>query len=160
MRKIGSRQLKRLRGLGFVLVDLAGVLLVATRLELLDAVFGLLFLGLAGGVVIGSHQLSILCVTIGAIVPHLRVQSHSEATSTHEREIFLGNLGMGDHDEALKKDLARELAECVSHPDLFTMDARTMEICERWGSLCHRLYHAYQECALGEIETGAGVGAE
>jgi len=92
----------------------------------------------------------------------LLTQMHRDfqrASEWYRAEDFVGD-AIGDHDEALKKDLARELAECVSHPDLFTMDARTMEICERWGSLCHRLYHAYQECALGEIETGAGVGVE
>jgi alkylation response protein AidB-like acyl-CoA dehydrogenase len=66
---------------------------------------------------------------------------------------------IGEYDEALQKDLARELADCVAHPNLFAMDAKTAEVCERWGSLCHRLYHAYQECALREVETGAGITA-
>ncbi|HSV97249.1 MAG TPA: acyl-CoA dehydrogenase family protein [Spirochaetota bacterium] len=66
---------------------------------------------------------------------------------------------IGDCDEALKKDLARELADCVARADLFSMDAETMDICGRWGSLCHRLYHAYQECALREVEEGAEVAA-
>jgi hypothetical protein len=57
--EVGTRQLEGLCSLGLVLVDLARVLLVPTRLELFDAVLGLLFFGLARCVVIGSHQISL-----------------------------------------------------------------------------------------------------
>src|SRR4051794_9813454 len=53
--EVGARQLERLRGLGLVLVDLAGVLVVTTGLELLDAVFVELLVGLAWGVVVSRH---------------------------------------------------------------------------------------------------------
>src|SRR4051794_36077605 len=55
VREVGAGQLERLRGLGLVLVDLAGVLVVTTGLELLDAVFVELFVGLAWGVVVSRH---------------------------------------------------------------------------------------------------------
>ena len=53
--EVGAGQLERLGGLGLVLVDLAGVLVVTARLELFDALLGLVFLGLARGVVVGRH---------------------------------------------------------------------------------------------------------
>ena len=55
--QVRARQLERLGGLGLVLVDLAGVLVVAARLELLDALLGLVFLALARCVVVGRHRL-------------------------------------------------------------------------------------------------------
>ena len=39
------------------------------------------------------------------------------------------------------------------------MDEKTMEICARWDSFCHGLYHAYQDIALAEVESGVAVKA-
>ena len=58
VREVGAGQLEGLGGLGLVLVDLAGVLVVPPRLELLDALFALVFLGLARCVVVSCHVLS------------------------------------------------------------------------------------------------------
>jgi len=54
-------------------------------------------------------------------------------------------------DENLIKDLGAEMQELVAWPNLFTMDDATMEVCSKWDAFCHRLYHAYQDCALEEV---------
>lgn len=59
-------------------------------------------------------------------------------------------------DPALVADFAREIEELLSVPHLFEMNARTLEICERWDDYCARLFHAYQDQALAEAE-GAAV---
>src|SRR6476619_5869442 len=56
--QVGAGELEGLSGLRLVLVDLAGVLVVPARLELLDRLFGLLVVVLARGVVIGRHPRS------------------------------------------------------------------------------------------------------
>jgi len=48
--------------------------------------------------------------------------------------------------------LANEMTELLAHPDLFTIDERTLEVCERWDSFCGDLYHVYQDIALAEVE--------
>src|SRR3954465_13074406 len=55
VREVRARQLEGLGRLGLVLVDLAGVLVVTARLELFDALLGLVFLVLARCVVISRH---------------------------------------------------------------------------------------------------------
>lgn len=50
--------------------------------------------------------------------------------------------------------LGAEMEELVAHPSLFAMDEATFTVCSRWDSFCHRLYHAYQDCALQEVERG------
>lgn len=54
--------------------------------------------------------------------------------------------------EGIIAPLADEMAELLAHPDLFTMDERTLEVCERWDEFCGDLYHAYQDLALTEVE--------
>jgi len=49
--------------------------------------------------------------------------------------------------------LGAEMEELVAHPSLFAMDEATFAVCSRWDSFCHRLYHAYQDCALQEVES-------
>jgi len=49
--------------------------------------------------------------------------------------------------------LASEITELVHHPDLVTMDEKTRNICRRWDSFCSRLFHAYQDLALADVET-------
>ncbi len=60
-------------------------------------------------------------------------------------------------DKNIIKGLAEEMADITAHPNLFSMDEATMEIAERWGAFCHRLYHAYQDLALAEVESGVPV---
>jgi hypothetical protein len=54
--------------------------------------------------------------------------------------------------EQLVMQLGAEMELLVGHPDLFTMDDATLDVCGRWDSFCQKLYHAYQDCALQEIE--------
>ncbi len=56
-------------------------------------------------------------------------------------------------DTAAVSELSLEINELVRHPDLLTMDERTRDICRRWDSFCHRLFHAYQDMALAEVMT-------
>ena len=46
---------------------------------------------------------------------------------------------------------AEEIEALVAHPSLLEPDAETRNICERWDSLCHRLFHAYQDAAHAEV---------
>jgi hypothetical protein len=57
--------------------------------------------------------------------------------------------------EALIGELSGDITELVSHPDLFQMDEKTMEVCRRWDAFCHRLFHAYQDLALREVTESA-----
>ena len=56
-------------------------------------------------------------------------------------------------DEKLVSDLGAEMRELVAWPSLFTMDEATMKVCGRWDAFCHRLFHAYQDCALHEVSS-------
>jgi alkylation response protein AidB-like acyl-CoA dehydrogenase len=49
-------------------------------------------------------------------------------------------------------ELVAEMKELVEHPSLFTADAKTLEVCRRWDSFCHRLFRAYQDAARVEVE--------
>ncbi len=53
--------------------------------------------------------------------------------------------------EVLVNDLGNEMEELTSHPNLFSMDQKTYDICSRWDSFCHRFYHAYQDAALEDV---------
>jgi hypothetical protein len=44
-------------------------------------------------------------------------------------------------------DLGAEMRELVAWPSLFTWTDATMDVCSRWDAFCHRLFHAYQDCA-------------
>src|SRR3954451_8282273 len=67
VRQVGAGELEGLACLSLVLVDLPGVLVVPTSLELLEPVLVLLFLGLARCVVIGCH--SSLLLPSPSVVP-------------------------------------------------------------------------------------------
>ena len=55
-------------------------------------------------------------------------------------------------DPTVINELAGEIVELVRHPNLVTMDDKTRDICRRWDRFCHRLFHAYQDFALMEVE--------
>ncbi len=57
-------------------------------------------------------------------------------------------------DPVLVKELGEELKDLVSHENLFTMDDKTLEVCRRWDSFCHRFFHAYQDMAMAEVFAG------
>jgi hypothetical protein len=54
-------------------------------------------------------------------------------------------------DEAVVMEMGSEMEDIISHPNLFGMDQETFDICSRWDSFCHRLYHEYQDNALKEV---------
>ena len=56
---------------------------------------------------------------------------------------------------AAVEDLANELKELVSYPDLFQMDEKTLEAAGQWEDFCRRFFHAYQDLALAEVMSGA-----
>jgi alkylation response protein AidB-like acyl-CoA dehydrogenase len=58
-------------------------------------------------------------------------------------------------DDRLVAELSEEITELVSHPGLFSMDEKTIEICRRWDSFCHKFFHSYQDLAL-KITDAAG----
>jgi len=64
---------------------------------------------------------------------------------------FVGEILAGCNPERVE-ELAREMEALVSHPGLEQPDDRTRRICKRWDRLCHRLFHAYQDTALAEVE--------
>ncbi len=64
---------------------------------------------------------------------------------------FIKDLLTGAAPEVIK-GYSAEIEELVSHPSLFTSDEKTLDVCRRWDSFCHRLFHAYQDCALAEVE--------
>ena len=64
---------------------------------------------------------------------------------------FVRNILTGANENEIVS-LGAEMDEIIAHPSLFTMDEKTMDVCERWDEFCHRLFHAYQDVALGEVE--------
>jgi len=64
---------------------------------------------------------------------------------------FIKNILSGT-DVKLMDELALEMDELISYNDILTMNEKTIAICEQWDSFCHRLFHAYQDQALEEVE--------
>jgi alkylation response protein AidB-like acyl-CoA dehydrogenase len=60
-------------------------------------------------------------------------------------------------DSAVKESLGKEAGALVAHPNLFSPDEQTLEVCRRWDRFCHELTHAYQDAALSEVMTGLTV---
>lgn len=48
--------------------------------------------------------------------------------------------------------LSKEMQDLISGPDLNQMSEDIIEKCRQWDKLCHRLFHAYQDLALYEVE--------
>ncbi len=72
------------------------------------------------------------------------------ASSWYAPAEFVRNILAGADEEIVKK-LGAEMEELVAHPNLFIMDETTLDVCRRWDSFCHELYHAYQDSALREV---------
>ena len=51
----------------------------------------------------------------------------------------------------LVADLEAEIEALVAHPDLLENNPATLDICRQWDDFCHRLFHAYQDLALDEV---------
>lgn len=54
--------------------------------------------------------------------------------------------------EALVRQLSAEIEPLVAHPSLVAPGDDTLDVCARWDELCDRLFHAYQDVAVSEIE--------
>ena len=57
-------------------------------------------------------------------------------------------------DESRVLELGAEMDDLIGHQSLFAMDEKTLEACRRWDAFCQELFHAYQDCALAEVEAG------
>lgn len=55
-------------------------------------------------------------------------------------------------DKATLDEMSSDISEIVAYPNLFQLDEKTVDMCRRWDALCHRLFHAYQDLALTEVE--------
>jgi hypothetical protein len=64
---------------------------------------------------------------------------------------FVSNVLSGANPSIIK-ELGNELEAYVSHPNLITMDEKTLEITRKWDDYWHRFFHAYQDIAMDEIE--------
>jgi alkylation response protein AidB-like acyl-CoA dehydrogenase len=56
-------------------------------------------------------------------------------------------------DRKLVADLAEEIDMLTAHPNLTENTAKTRAICQQWDVFCHRLFHAYQDLAVAEINS-------
>ncbi len=84
----------------------------------------------------------------------LLMQVHRDcrrAASWCQPSRFVENI-LGGSDPGLVAELGREMDELVSHPDLLQLNDTTIAVCARWNDFCRRLYHAYQDRALAEVE--------
>jgi alkylation response protein AidB-like acyl-CoA dehydrogenase len=84
----------------------------------------------------------------------LLTQMHRDfqrASEWYDSKLFVANILRGSEQKVID-ELSQEMAELLSHPNLFIMDEATMQVCERWDKFCHNLYHAYQDLALKEVE--------
>ncbi len=52
---------------------------------------------------------------------------------------------------SIRAEFIEEIEEVVAHPSLTENNDKTIEICDKWDRLSHRLFHAYQNQALREI---------
>ncbi len=57
-------------------------------------------------------------------------------------------------DKSQVDSFAAEMTDLVENYNLFDMNDATIAACDRWDNLCHRLFHAYQDLALQEVEAG------
>ncbi len=64
---------------------------------------------------------------------------------------FIADLLKGG-DAALARGMADEAQRLLSHPNLFQPNEKTLEVCRDWDGFCHRLFHAYQDAAIAEVE--------
>ncbi len=67
---------------------------------------------------------------------------------------FVGSVLRGA-DTAHINACAEEMAELTAHPNLFSGDEKTLEVCGRWDRFCTDLFHSYQDLAMAVVEGGA-----
>lgn len=67
------------------------------------------------------------------------------------QEFILTMLKGGD--EKLIREYSTELEEILQIPHLFEMNEKTIKACGQWDDYCERLFHAYQDIALAEVDS-------
>lgn len=83
----------------------------------------------------------------------LLMQMHRDfqrASSWHRPSAFVAGILKGADAETIK-EMGKEMEDLIAHPDLIQLNEDTIEACARWDDFCHRLYHEYQDLALGEV---------
>jgi alkylation response protein AidB-like acyl-CoA dehydrogenase len=73
------------------------------------------------------------------------------ASAWYQPSSFVENL-LGEWKREEAKALSEEIEELTAQLDLFRIDDGSVGLCRRWDTFCHRLFHAYQELALDEVE--------
>lgn len=59
-----------------------------------------------------------------------------------------------DTDAEARGDLSKRLGDVLAYESLVSTDAQTLEVCDRWDTLCADLFHAYQDEAVAEVSAG------
>jgi alkylation response protein AidB-like acyl-CoA dehydrogenase len=54
-------------------------------------------------------------------------------------------------DKRLVSDMEEQIESLVAHPNLLENNASTRQICRRWDAFCCRLFHAYQDLTLNQV---------
>lgn len=75
-----------------------------------------------------------------------------QASAWYAPADFVRNILCG-WDEAVIAELSDEITGLTSYDNLFQLDEKTMDVCRRWDAFCHRLFHAFQDLALHEVES-------
>jgi len=73
-----------------------------------------------------------------------------KVNSWYRPEEFVRSLLAGA-DNSLVADLEAQIEALVAHPNLLENNAATVEVCRRWDAFCRRLFHAFQDLALDEV---------
>jgi alkylation response protein AidB-like acyl-CoA dehydrogenase len=76
-----------------------------------------------------------------------------QVQSWYSPAAFVGSLLAGAA-RTVVAGFAEEIESLVAHGSLTEEGPATLEICRQWDGFCHRLFHAYQDLAVEEVETG------
>jgi len=76
-----------------------------------------------------------------------------QARSWYPPAMFINSLLDGTA-RSIKAEFIEEIEEVVALPNLTENNDNTIEICQKWDRLSHRLFHAYQDQVLKEVNEG------
>jgi alkylation response protein AidB-like acyl-CoA dehydrogenase len=76
-----------------------------------------------------------------------------QASPWYPPAAFINSLLAGTS-RSMRDEFIEEVEEIVAHPNLTENKDTTIEICKKWDHLSHRLFHAYQNQALTEVNEG------
>ncbi len=63
---------------------------------------------------------------------------------------FVASLLQGA-DQRVIDEYAREMDEILRYPSIYEMTDESIDMCRRWDTMCHRLFHSYQDLACSEV---------